>query len=730
MKFRKNKNGNSRVKKLKLPKIKKVKEKSKQDNKSKTIIKKLPKFKKKSSEKKATNNQVGKFQFKSLATQLVILLLATIVIPVTIITVVSLNTSSSEMIDQAQSQLHESNVQTTNYFSLLLNQLEVAQIQLLDDATLDNFFYELNQGGRVGTAASNVGRRFASLIAADPFLSAIYIITDSGYTIASPSYTNHDTNMSQLNEKDWYNTIKDNRSVTWIDNHDGIISRGENDYIASVGNYFTFGRARFVAVFDVDTRNFLRELENENQENGLNYRTFAITPEGSVISSEGVIEDPLFDRIKEKTIESDNEVFIDEFEGEDYILAYTQEDNGWVFINGVPEQDIVGVINEMQMNLSLLAIVFAIVAVTVGIIFAIRMTKVMKELMLSMQQAEKGDLTVESHIKRKDELRTLSDTFNGMVKQIRNLVSTSQQVADDVSTSTAHIASKTRQTSEISEEIQKAIESVADGATEQSKEIEKSVDLVTELADKIELVVNNINDMNQVSDNVKSITDNGIKSVNKLIDKNNEANNVTGEVAEAMGELSKDVQDIEKIIKILNDISEETKLLSLNASIEAARVGEQGRGFAVVANEVSKLASQSSESTKEIEEVIARILSQSKKSVEAVKKSEQINKEQYEAVHTSSQSFDEIKETSNQLIEKIKEVLSYVEEMNTFKVDVEDSMQTISSVSQTTAASTEEVTASIEEQNSTLDEIHNDIEILTEKADELTNRLKDFKVNK
>ncbi|TCT13824.1 methyl-accepting chemotaxis sensory transducer with Cache sensor [Natranaerovirga pectinivora] len=692
---------------------------------------KLPKINKriKSPKLNLKKFKVKGIQFSSLSTQMVLLLLVTIVIPVMITAYISSSTSSKEMILQAKNQLAESNAKTSDYFSLMLRQIEVAQIQLLDDAVLNDFFVETQSNGRVGTAATLVTRRFTSLITANPFISSIYIISDNGHTVAAPSYINHNTDMNKLRQYDWYNRIVNEGGQIWIDNHSGIINVDTNDYISSVGNYFRFGRVRFVAIFDIDKRNFLRELEN-NSESDLNLSTFIITPDGNVISSEGIVENELFDLIKNKSTDQNHEVFIEPFNKENHIISYTQNQNGWIFINAVPEKDILGVINNMQLNLTLLAILFCIIAVSVGIIISLRMTKSMKELMSSMKKAEEGDLTIELFINRKDEIKTLSDTFNSMVKQIKEIVSTSQQVAIDVSDSTSHIASRTKQSNEISIEIQKAVESVAEGANEQSKEIEKSVTLVTELASKINLVVNDIKVINSDSDNVRKITDKGIETANILIAKNDEANAITEEVVNAMSELNKYVQDIEKIIRILNNISEETKLLSLNASIEAARVGEAGRGFAVVANEVSKLATQSSQSTKEIEAVIARILDQSKKSVEAVKKSEEINAQQYEAVHGSSNSFNDIKVSTNEFIQKLKGVLVYIEEMNSFKESVEESMYTMASVSQMTAASTEEVTASIEEQNSTLDEITNDILTLEEKAEELTKILKDFIVNK
>jgi methyl-accepting chemotaxis protein len=687
-----------------------------------------PNFKKISFKK--MNVKVPSFMFKSIAKQLVVLFLITILVPVAVTTYVSTSTSSKEMIELTKSQLAESNQKAGDYMNLLLNQVESLQVQLYQDSTINDYLDATRPDSNkiMNTERGKVSSRLSNLVTSNEFISGIYLILDNG-NLAGYPHVFQEVDLAKYNSLEWYQKVKNQGGPVWIDDHDGLLERQENQYIASVANYFTSTRVRYVVVFDIDEVKFLKELENDINDGSDNFKTFAITPEGKVISAEGIISDPLFNTIIEEASATKQEVFVDKFTGSDHIVSYTRSDNGWIFVNTIPEKDILGVINRMRINLMLLGIIFAVGAVLIGVISALRMTKAMKELMNTMKQAEQGDLTVQFNINRKDELKVLSDTFKSMLEHIRHLVSTSQQVADEVNDSSSHIASRARQSTSISTEIQKAIESVAEGATEQSKEVERSVELVAELADKIDLVVSNVKEMSTDSDNVQVMTEKGIKTAEILIQKNDEANAITAEVVSSMTELNSNVQDIEKIIEILKNISDETKLLSLNASIEAARVGEVGRGFAVVANEVSKLASQSSQSTKEIEDIIEKILSKSKASVEAVKKAELINSEQYDVVHSSTQSFNDIKETTNTFVHKIKEVLAYAEEMNVFKNDVENIMHNISSVSQTTAASTEQVTASVQEQTSSLDEILNDIQDLTSKTQDLKNTLKDFIVD-
>ena len=100
---------------------------------------------------------------------------------------------------------------------------------------------------------------------------------------------------------------------------------------------------------------------------------------------------------------------------------------------------------------------------------------------------------------------------------------------------------------------------------------------------------------------------NASKTIKALNIKSNQVSDTTNKVSTNINDLSNSMKEIQKILKIMIGISEQTNLLSLNAAIEAARAGEAGRGFAVVANEVKKLAEQSKEFTSSINSIISSI---------------------------------------------------------------------------------------------------------------------------
>jgi len=185
----------------------------------------------------------------------------------------------------------------------------------------------------------------------------------------------------------------------------------------------------------------------------------------------------------------------------------------------------------------------------------------------------------------------------------RQVVTTSQQVAENVIEQANTINKTTQQV----EQLSKAVEDVAKGAQEQAGSVQQVIVSVRDISEAIEQVSHNAQASAEVSKENASIAREGADTVTQAIRAMASIKDAVSGTGEKVRQLSKYSTQIGAIIKTIDDIAGQTNLLALNAAIEAARAGEEGRGFAVVADEVRKLAERTAQATKEVEFLIGNV---------------------------------------------------------------------------------------------------------------------------
>jgi methyl-accepting chemotaxis protein len=267
------------------------------------------------------------------------------------------------------------------------------------------------------------------------------------------------------------------------------------------------------------------------------------------------------------------------------------------------------------------------------------MVAYLKEMAAVSMAVAEGDLTIEVAPRSKRD--TLGNAFSRMSHGLQDLVRTTRDSAGQVSAGSNQVAGAADESAKVSVQASSAIEEVTSTMHEMSINVQNVVkntqvqaSSVAETSASIDQMVTSIQ---RVADTAKVLLDianrsreevvTGIQTMEKATDGLNRTNHAIQSSAEIINILGHRADDIGKIIEVIDDLAEQTNLLALNAAIEAARAGEHGLGFAVVADEVRKLAEKSTQSTKEIADLIQSIQREARQAVENMERSTRIVEE-------------------------------------------------------------------------------------------------------
>ena len=323
---------------------------------------------------------------------------------------------------------------------------------------------------------------------------------------------------------------------------------------------------------------------------------------------------------------------------------------------------------------------------------------------VSMSVAE-GDLTVEVVPRSKRD--TLGNAFVRMSHGLQELVRTTRDSAGQVSAGSNQVAGAADESAKVSVQASSAIEEVTSTMHEMSINVQNVVkntqiqaSSVAETSASIDQMVTSIN---RVADTAKVLLDianrsreevvNGISTMEKATDGLNRTNQAIQSSAEIINVLGHRADDIGKIIEVIDDLAEQTNLLALNAAIEAARAGEHGLGFAVVADEVRKLAEKSTQSTKEIADLIQSIQREARQAVENMERSTRIVEE---GINLGSDLGSALHKISN----VVTEVYKFSQEIGAATNEQSVGSQQIAKATGRLTEITQEINSAVEEQAS------------------------------
>ncbi len=301
-------------------------------------------------------------------------------------------------------------------------------------------------------------------------------------------------------------------------------------------------------------------------------------------------------------------------------------------------------------------------------------------LLDEMGSLAEGDLTVKATV-TEDMTGAIADSINFAVEQLRSLV----QTITDTSVQVASSAQETQATAM----------HLAEAAEHQASEINSASDRINEIAASINQVSKNSAESAEVAQRSVQIATSGAGVVRQTIRGMDNIRDQIQETSKRIKRLGESSQEIGSIVELINDISEQTNILALNAAIQAASAGEAGRGFAVVADEVQRLAERSSNATKRIESLVQTIQADTN---EAVSSMEQTTSEVVAGARLAEDAgtaLGEIENVSTNLADLIQGISSAAQQQTAAASNITQAMNTIQSITAQTSQGASQTAQSI-----------------------------------
>lgn len=375
--------------------------------------------------------------------------------------------------------------------------------------------------------------------------------------------------------------------------------------------------------------------------------------------------------------------------------------------------------------------VVIIVGCIASYIVARSISKTITDLSSIINVISKGDFTVkipEHLLKIKNEIGSMAEDIGKLAhslgEMLKNVSGKSTQL-DDL----AHVVRNSSEQSNYSmDQIELAINEIAKGSQTQAQETQEVTQHVVHIGEMIENMSTQTFALKESANHMEKANEEQDEMMNELGKINKQVQEAITVISEQTQQTNQSVDQIQSAIDMITAITEQTNLLSLNASIEAARAGEQGKGFAVVADEIRKLAEQSGQSAKQIEQIIAELHHVSNTAVASMEETKEIIESQNQKIEQTQKIFITVKSEIQNVILNIEMLLQNIADISQSKLGVVEGIEGLLALSEEYASSTQETSATTQDVASSIQVIVASANELQEMSMQLTEIMNVFKI--
>lgn len=413
-----------------------------------------------------------------------------------------------------------------------------------------------------------------------------------------------------------------------------------------------------------------------------------------------------------------------------YASYYIGENMGYVIVITADENEVFAGIKQIIAKSLYGSLFILILCSAIGLFVAIKIVKPIERITGIISQL--ADLNfVESKWqayinKRKDETGIMGRAIDSLRNALTDVTKNIADHSDSLYNASNTMTNSAQEASLSVEQVEKAISEIAQGATSQAQDTQTATENIILMGNMIEETSTEVEDLRENARIMRNAGDKAIDILNELNQINRQTKEAVFVISEQTNTTNESALKIKEATDMITDIAEETNLLSLNASIEAARAGEQGRGFAVVAAQIQKLAEQSNESARQIDDIINSLIADSEKAVDTMEEVKVVIEKQNENVINTENAFKDVKDGIDKSMKNIQEITDKTKQLDDARIKVVDVVQNLTAIAQENAASTEETSASASEVGTIVEDIANNAKQLNTIAGEMEESIKMF----
>lgn len=390
-----------------------------------------------------------------------------------------------------------------------------------------------------------------------------------------------------------------------------------------------------------------------------------------------------------------------DFNGTTKYSAYTILNNENILVLTADESEaLAGITTVTGVAVGISAIV-VLLAIIICFILGRRLMRPLVKVSTIIEEIANGDINADFGMVKEtnDEIGLIIEKMKELTQSLGNIVGKIRNSSDTMSANSYELNDTSSQTLAANNEISKAVEDVAEGSTGMAASISKINENLLEMSNETKDINESVNEIrNQtvaVQDSSKIMNDK-IKSMQNSSQKMDEG---ISAISKRIETVNTTVDKVSNIVSVIEEISSETNLLSLNASIEAARAGDAGKGFAVVAQEIRVLSDNTNTELENIKQIISSLVEECRYCVQASGTIVEDNAKQKEEIKAVLDEFSALDEQIQKTAEKADEIEELVTAMIELNDDITKSSNSLTDVSAANAAATEEMNANIEELN-------------------------------
>lgn len=417
-----------------------------------------------------------------------------------------------------------------------------------------------------------------------------------------------------------------------------------------------------------------------------------------------------------------------DFNGTTKYSAYTILNNENILVLTADESEaLAGITTVTGVAVGIIAIV-VLIAIIISFIMGRRLMRPLVKVSTIIEDVANGNIEADFSVVKEsnDEIGLIIEKMKELTQSLGSIVGKIRNSSDTMSSNSYELNDTSSQTLAANNEISKAVEDVAEGSTGMAASISKINENLLEMSNETKDINASVDEIkNQtvaVQDSSKIMND----KIKSMQDSSHKMDEGISAISKRIETVNTTVDKVSNIVSVIEEISSETNLLSLNASIEAARAGDAGKGFAVVAQEIRVLSDNTNTELENIKQIISSLVEECRYCVQASGTIVEDNAKQKEEIKAVLDEFGSLDEQIQKTAEKAEEIEELVTAMIELNDDITKSSNSLTDVSAANAAATEEMNANIEELNAMMHGVSEMAEHMNNESDGLKEALSFF----